>query len=243
MMANFSSAAMVENSPPKSTDTDIAIAVFISTVVFCLNEVSLYLLIKVVERERELVVGRLLKCFAMFNIICTPLVYIMVYGVIGLSPASVISGHWFCTIAYLASYFCHFYNINFSFMVACMMYVSIVCRDRMNCYRGQFLTNLFCTLSFIIPLVIVVVSIPLPLHQASHNIPWIQKCYGIQQNRGPFLCSFDDNKLDEKYGNWSNAAKLGLQTSCWIDISCLVLLSLNIPDAIFYVIIYFQLKV
>ena len=57
MMANFSSAAMVENSPPKSTDTDIAIAVFISTIVFCLNEVSLYLLIKVVEREKELVVG------------------------------------------------------------------------------------------------------------------------------------------------------------------------------------------
>ena len=243
-MANFSNTSEFENNETESndTDTDIAIAALVLDIVFCLaNQVLLYFLIKVVQRE-DLVVGQLLEYYAKFNIVSSPLVHTMVDGVVGLSSESTISGHWSCAITYFVTYFWFMFNANFSFMVACMLYVIFIHKDRAESSEKQFIKNLFCCLSFVIPLIIVVISIPLPMHQASHKLPWIEKCYGVQVNRDVILCSFDDNQLRHQYGNWSNVANFGLQASCLIELSCLMIFTSNIPGAILYLILYFHIK-
>ena len=241
-MANFSNTSELEGNKPQSTDIAIAIAAFICNISFCLiNEFLLYLLVKVAQKE-ELIVAKLLKYYAIFNIACAPVVYIMVDGVIGLLPASVMYGNWVCDIIYFAAYFWHFFNINFSLMVGCMLYVHFVHRDKVNYYGKKFVNNVFAALIIIIPLIIVILSIPLPNHQAAHKFPWIEKCYGKQVNRGILSCSFDGNELHQAYGNWSNVASVGLQALCWIDLSSLIILASNILDGVFYILIYFHIK-
>lgn len=224
-------------------DTDVAIVFFVLNMIICLaSEFLLYLLIKLSKRQNTFF-EKLLGCYGMFNIVCTPIVVVLVDGVIGVLPISTKFGDWFCNITVFISIFWGFFNKTFSFFLVCMIYVGSVHEAKVN-YRGkQFVINLFCMLSFGIPLICTFISLPIHMHEGSAGYDiWVGKCYGKLKHRNTGLCSFHEDILNQEYGEWGNSVITCLRILCWISFSCELVLASNIPEAIFYYLIYSHIR-
>ena len=224
-------------------DTDIAVVFSILNMIVCLlNEFLLYLHIKMLQRQ-DLFVEKLLGCYGIFNIVCTPIVAVLLHGVIGLLPISTLVGSWFCDITFFVTYWWDYFNNCFSLCLVCLIYVGLVHERKVNYHGKQFVVNLFCGLSIIIPLIFGLISTATTMHGAPYNFAWAKKCYGIKEDVNGGLCSFDEDLLYPKYGEWSSTIKTCLQVICWIEFSCgTIVLSSNIPEAIFYCMIYACLR-
>ena len=127
-------------------------------------------------------------------------------------------------------------------MTACMMYVCFIHEKKVNRYGKQFVKNLFCTLTFLIPLIMAILYMPVAPHQSSFEVAWVNQCFGREVSAEAQLCMVDDRILHQQYGNWSNAARTTIQVFCWIEISYMSLFLTNVLDIIFYILIYSHLK-
>ena len=125
-------------------DTDAAIVFFVLNILVCLaNEFLLYLLIKMLNRQDTLV-EKLLRCYGIFNMVCTPILTVLLLGVIGLSPISFTFDDWFCDITFFLVWFWNYLNASFSLMVVCLMHVCLVHEAKVNSYGKQSVIDLFC---------------------------------------------------------------------------------------------------
>jgi len=241
----INSGDSVENDTIKWLDTNVAVGFLVLYLILCLINVFMYyLLIQMVRRNDDLIVGKLLEYYAKFNIVFLPIQVVIVLGIVGLLPISSIAGVWFCDIAHVITYFGFYLNCNVSLMVTCLIYICVVHDDRANSFGKQRIRIFFCRLGFIIPLFMAILMIPLSRHPSSSDPPWINKCYGAYASRDDplALCAFDYPYLLETYGNWSTLANIILQFLCWINFSISLITLTNIPEAILYGLIYWHLK-
>ena len=236
-MANSSNTSD-NNSEMEWLDLDIAVVFLVLNMIMCFaNEFLLFLLIKMLQRQEDLFIGKLLGCYGKFNMVCTPVVLVLLYGVIGLVPISTIAVDWFCGITTFVYYFWSYFNNNFSFIVVCLLYV---CLLRGN-HGKQFVIDLFCALSFFLPLIGALMSVTITVHQSPYDLVWAYKCYGTKLDLDAEFCSFDETLLDQKYGEWSDVVKPCLHIVCWIDFVWTLILSSNILEALIYCLIYSHL--
>ena len=223
-------------------DTEVAIVFFVISMIICLaNEFLLYLHTKLLQRQ-ELLVEQLLRWYGRFNVVCTPIVVILMYGVIGLLPTSTVFGDWFCGTTFFVANFWVYLNASFSLTVVCLVYAGFVHKEKVDNYGKQFVVNLLCGLGFVIPLICTFIYLPLAMHQASYSIAWVYKCYGIEEDRTAEMCAFDEGLLHQKYGEWSGTVNACLQVACWVAFSLDLVLASNIPEALFYFLIYSHLR-
>ena len=121
-MAN--SNGSVENKGTQPVDTDIVIGFLVSNTIVCLiYEFSLYLIIKMTQRNDRLPVGKILSYYAKVNMVLAPMILILFPGMIGLLPISTIFGNWFCGIVSFVLYYGYYFDGTLSFVVSCMVYL------------------------------------------------------------------------------------------------------------------------
>ena len=132
-----------ENNQVEWLDTNSAVGLFIAIIIICLiNEFVLYSLINMAH-HKVLIVGKLMKCYAYFNIVCGPIIAIIVFGVIALVPISTTFGSWFCESMWFVSNYSFFFIANFSSMTTCMLYVNFVYEQKVNNYGKELVNNIF----------------------------------------------------------------------------------------------------
>ena len=188
--------------------------------------------------------GVLLKNYATVNIVIMPISAVLVFGVIGLSPISTIVGTWFCDVTFLIVQVYEWHYSSLSLTIASLTYVCF-CHERRVTARGgtKHMATLFSKLHIAIPLAMAIITMPVRINLSAHSYPGFDKCYGLQANENNTdICFFDDELMVQKFGNWSFAAKTALQSLCWSGASYSALVFSNIPEAIFYFLIYSHLK-
>ena len=248
MMANASNITDVYDET-KWLDTDIAIVFLIFCAIICLaNEFLLYLHTKMLPRQEDLLIEKLLMCYGKFNIVCTPIVVVLLYGVIGLLPIPTIFGEWFCDISFFVVFFWHYFNGSFSLILVCLIYVCFVHNNKATYHGKEFIVNLFCALSFVIPLICTLISMVLSklLTMEILDQGWsywaTDKCYGTNEDTNTEFCFVNETLLRQKYGEWSDIANTCIQIACWIEVTLQLLLSSNILDGFIYCLIYSHLR-
>ena len=186
----------------------------------------------------------LLRNYANVSIVLLPLGAILVFGVIGLVPLSTIVGTWFCDVTFFIVQVWEWYWASLSLTIASMTYVCFCHESMVTAHGGtKRVAALCCKLHIAIPLAMAIITAPVRMNQSSHHYPWVEKCYGMQANENNTgICFFDDELMVQRYGNWSFAAKTGLQGLCWAAFSYSALTYSNVPEAIFYFLIYSYLR-
>jgi len=233
-----------DTDPLEWIDTGAAVGFFIAIMILVLINVYLLYCLAQMAQANDKPVAKLVKSYANTNIVFVPIAAVLTFGVVGLMPISTLVGSWFCDATFFAAFFIEYYIASFSFVVASFTYVCFVQERKVDTYGGtHIVAALFCKLHLAIPLIMAIVTIPLRMYSPSNTYPWINKCHGRQANENNTgLCSFEDNLVDQAFGNWSNAAQTGLQTLCWVEFSYSVILNSNITEAIFYFFIYSYLR-
>ena len=233
------SNALEESNQKQLLNTYGAIGILIVNMTVVLIYVfSLCLILKMVK-TKDLLIGKLLGSYAKFNLIYAPFAMVIFPAVIELSPLSAMFGHWFSDIIAFATRFGVYFDATISFVIACTIYMCCIHKDRID---KQFVVNLFCAFTFVVPLIMVIFYTPVQRHQSSVEFAWINECYGRQAGGNSSLCFFDDHILYQQYGNWTNVAKTSLQILCWIDASCTLFFMSNVSEAIIYLLLYSHFK-
>ena len=115
-MANSSNSSE-DNIEMEWVDNDAAIAFLALSMIMCIaNGFLLCLLIKMIQRQ-DVLIEKVLVTYAKFNFVCTPIVSVLLYGLIGLLPISTLVGNWFCDITFFLFYFWDCFNADFSFIL------------------------------------------------------------------------------------------------------------------------------
>ena len=241
-MTNFSNTSG-DSQEIEWVDTNIYMIYFVLQVILCLaNEYLMYLHIKMLKRQ-DLFYEKLLGCYGKFNIVCGAIIVVFGDGVIGLSPVSTIFDDWYCGIILFLTMFFVYFNNGFSLILACMIYVGSVHEAKVNYHGKEFVINLFCILSFVIPLISSLIALPVYMFNGmGHFTLLIDKCYGPPNYKNYALCYFDEDILHQEYGEWSDSVTSCLQFMCAITNALEPTFFSNILEGIFYWLIYSHIK-
>ena len=191
-MAANSSESVEALEPQGWLDTGVAVGLFIFTGILVLvYEFSCYLLLKVTQRN-DLIMVKVLEYATKLNMVCIPFHLIVLPGVIGLFPVSAVVGTWFCDITTFLAHFVVNMNASLSAMTTSMTYIGFVHEAKVKQLGRHFLNNLFCALTFGIPLAMAINALPATMHHMAGNLPITDACYGRAptQNGAPW-CTFE----------------------------------------------------
>ena len=210
-----------------------------------LGEVIQFRLLTMVKRENGLV-KEVTQIYSLTSIIGYPMLFVISIGTDFVHPLNEVIGGWFCTLAWIVTYF-HFIVITFqSFIVAMMRYCFITNEETVKKYGKEKTKRIFVFLSLFIPLIMVILEgIENP---ELHPFIYINRCYGRDHRlflldysifQVPYFCQFQ-NHSDE--GTYGRVLQILRQSSCIFRLVINIFMGFNLSEVIIYYKIFSHIK-
>ena len=131
-----------------------------------------------------------------------------------------------------------------TFLVALVRYMFIVFNGHVSNAGKNRVVGFVCKVGLATALIMAAVSTFVTLHKEIAPWIWVNQCYGrkAENNIDSKFCSMDEMAINLRYGDWSNAVQDLLFGGCIFNWTTHIMLTSNIPEAIMYSHIYWQLK-
>ena len=224
----------------------IGITIFvIGLISLLLGEFIQFRLLAMVKRENGLI-KEVTQIYSLTSIIGYPMLFVVCIGTDFIHPLNEVIGGWFCTLAWIVTFF-HFSVITFqSFIVAMMRYIFIVQEETVRKYGKEKIKRIFALLSLFIPLVLVILEgIENP---ELHPFIYINRCYGRDHKlflidysifQVPYFCQFQN---DSEEGTYDRILLILRQSSCISRLVINILMGFNLSEVIIYYKIFSHMK-
>ena len=212
-----------------------------------LGELVQFRLLAMVKNENGLV-KEVTQIYSLTSIICCPISIIFTCATDFIHPLNEVIGQWFCTLAWIITFF-FFSVITFqSFIVAMMRYCFIVHDEKVRKFGKEKTKRIFEFLTLFIPLMLVILEgIENP---ELHPFIYINRCYGKDhrlflmdhsnfQVSNPYFCQFENHNDEGTYGT---VLQILRKSSCISRMVINILMGFNFSEAILYYKIFSHMK-